>query len=116
MLYRHVPIPFPIPFTTPIPHPRPTTAQALLVYDVSSRQSFEALDAWMDEAYKFGVSESAVFVVCANKMDKGQFTVPTVEGQMWAESRGFEFFETSAADGTNVDAVFEHIFSCLVKD
>lgn len=91
-----------------------TSRQALLTYDVTSRRSFDALDTWMKEAFKFGVSDNSVFVVCANKVDKGR-VITTDEGQAWAEARGFEYFETSAKSGQNVDAVFEYIFSCLVE-
>jgi hypothetical protein len=35
------------------------------------------------------------------------------EGRTWATSRGFEYFETSAKDGTNVTSMFEALFAAV---
>ena len=53
-------------------------------------------------------------VVCANKVDGKKRTVSAKDGQAWAVSRGFEHFETSASAGTNVDEVFQCLFSQVV--
>ena len=43
----------------------------LLVFDVTSKKSFESLSKWLDEALKFGLSsESSTIVVVGNKIDK----------------------------------------------
>ena len=41
--------------------------QAILVYDVTSKKSFECLDAWVREAQKFGAGHILI-VVCGNKV------------------------------------------------
>jgi hypothetical protein len=41
----------------------------LTVFDVGNRASFEALDAWVEEAHKFGARDMHV-VVCGNKADR----------------------------------------------
>lgn len=50
------------------------TQGAMLVYDVSSRESFDALDSWLEEIKKdIGSSaqfEGVAFAVCANKVRK----------------------------------------------
>ena len=43
--------------------------QALLAFDVGSRAQFEQLDAWAQEAAKYGARDMSV-VVCANKVGK----------------------------------------------
>ena len=48
------------------------TQGALLVYDVTSRSSFDALDVWLEEI-KQDIGSSAdfdnvIFIVCANKV------------------------------------------------
>jgi DnaJ family protein C protein 27 len=54
----------------------PDTQGVLLVYDVSQRQSFEAMELWLDEmrVEAGGAAEAAnaVVVVCGNKIDKGK--------------------------------------------
>ena len=43
----------------------------LLVFDVTSRQSFESLDSWINELRKYGIStENTTLVLIGNKADK----------------------------------------------
>jgi len=48
------------------------TQGALLVYDVTNRSSFDALDVWLDEIRQdIGSSadfDNVIFIVCANKV------------------------------------------------
>ena len=55
--------------------PLPDTQGVVLVYDVNRKDSFEALDLWLEEMKtELSPSEmsSVVFVVCGNKVDKGK--------------------------------------------
>lgn len=90
-------------------------AQALvLVYDVTSRESFEALDLWLEEATACGAG-AAVRVLCANKCDLGKARrVTEKEGAAWAATHNFRYFETSAKSGRNVAEVFTHAFEGVV--
>ena len=91
------------------------TQGAMLVYDISNRKSFEALNMWLKEAAKFAGSTSGiVFVVCGNKSDKKR-VVPEAEGRQWADQHGFRFFETSAKSGENVGEMFEFLFTAVVE-
>ncbi|KAK3284655.1 hypothetical protein CYMTET_7707 [Cymbomonas tetramitiformis] len=81
----------------------------MLVYDCTSRNSFEALDSWIDESARFG-AQNAIVVVAANKVDVGRRVVSEKEGRQWAESNGFLFFEVSANSGAQVRAMFASIF------
>lgn len=42
---------------------------SFLVYDVSSRQSFERLDHWMVETDTYSTKDDAVKMIVANKID-----------------------------------------------
>jgi hypothetical protein len=44
--------------------------QALLVFDVSDRSSFTALEEWLTEARDFGAKKMTI-VVCGNKVTGG---------------------------------------------
>ena len=72
----------------------PPDGQALLVYDITNRRSFDALDSWLKESAKFGAKDLVV-VVCANKSDlsnvggDGSRAVSEAEGSRWAAARGF---------------------------
>ena len=89
-----------------------------MVFDVTNRDSFENLDAWLAEAAKFGASpREQCFVVCANKADitGKKRVVSDEEGKKYASNRGLIYFETSAKDGMNVMEMFEYLFTAIVR-
>ncbi|KAI4895471.1 hypothetical protein NFI96_023970 [Prochilodus magdalenae] len=90
----------------------------ILVYDVGLRESFDALDSWLTEMKQEMGSqanmESIIFVVCANKVDlTKRRVVDESEGRLWAESRGFHYFETSAQSGEGISEMFQAFFSSI---
>uniref|UniRef100_A0A4W6FT07 DnaJ (Hsp40) homolog, subfamily C, member 27 n=2 Tax=Percomorphaceae TaxID=1489872 RepID=A0A4W6FT07_LATCA len=90
----------------------------LLVYDVGLRESFDALDSWLGEMKQEMGSQanmdSIVFIVCANKVDlTKRRVVDEGEGRLWAESRGFHYFETSAQSGEGINEMFQAFFSSI---
>ena len=86
---------------------------ALLVYDVTNRDSFDELAQWLEEASRFGVGDIPV-ALCANKVDKRR-VVSEEEGRAWAQGHGFEYFETSANSGANVADSFHFLFDRAVR-
>jgi len=90
------------------------TQGIILVYDVSQRITFQALSGWVEEARKYGVRETAIWAVCANKIDKKNRSVTKREGEIWASTNGFEYFETSPKTGDGVDDVFNFLFTSVV--
>lgn len=94
------------------------TQAAILVYDVTNRASFESLDAWLQEMRnEIGQPQkmdNIIFFVCANKVDRGNRMVDNTEGRIWAEGKGFQYFETSAASGEGVNDMFQAIFNSLL--
>ncbi|XP_063156815.1 dnaJ homolog subfamily C member 27 isoform X2 [Candoia aspera] len=88
------------------------TQGVILVYDVGQKESFDALDLWLAEMKQelgpHGNMENIVFVVCANKIDCAKLRcVDESEGRLWAESRGFLYFETSAQTGEGINEMFQ---------
>merc|ERR1711959_347350 len=96
------------------------TQGAILVYDVSSKKSFDALDSWTKELGKFAgkrkKGEEIPITVCGNKTDLRKQVVSEKEGREWATRRGYAFYQTSAQSGENVDTVFNDLFSRVVKN
>merc|ERR1712100_490234 len=82
------------------------TQGAILVYDVSKKQSFDALGAWVKELTKYAGKRKIEVAVCANKTDLSKRIVSEKEGKEWAQRHGYMYFETSASSGENVDAMF----------
>lgn len=92
------------------------TQGCILVYDVSVRESFDDLDAWLNEATKYGANPRDMpIALCANKTDAKQRAVSEDEGRQYAVSRGLMYFETSASSGQNVHEMFEYLFREIVR-
>ncbi|CAH1248034.1 dnaJ homolog subfamily C member 27-like [Branchiostoma lanceolatum] len=95
------------------------TQGALLVYDCASKESFEALDTWLNEMKREignpAEIENVVFCVCANKTDRQKRTVDEAEGRIWADTHGCYYFETSAQTGEGINEMFQTLFSTIVE-
>jgi len=88
---------------------------ALLVYDISRRDSFESLGRWLEET-KINANDKTVILLIGNKSDlDAERKVSTEEGENFANTHGLLFLETSAKTGANVDASFNKV-SELVLD
>jgi GTPase SAR1 family protein len=84
-----------------------------LIFDVTSRRSFESLEGWLKEAAKYGGGKFPC-IVCGNKIDKHPRAVSEDEGVAWAKARGFEYYETSAQTGANIAEAFHSLFHQVV--
>lgn len=85
----------------------------VLVFDVTSPNSFKSLDSWRDE-FLIQASprdpEHFPFVVLGNKIDLDNRMVSTKRAQNWCESKnGIPYFETSAKESINVEQAFQTI-------
>ena len=76
----------------------------LLVYDITSRDSFEKISKWIEEIIeKVGSLDEIGFVLLGNKNDlQLQRVVSKEEGKEKAKELGIPFFETSAKTGYNL--------------
>ncbi|ESP03414.1 hypothetical protein LOTGIDRAFT_224445 [Lottia gigantea] len=94
------------------------TQGAILIYDVSERSSFTALDDWMNEMKSeignHGDMDNMIVCVCANKIDKKR-VVDEVEGRLWASSHGYHYFETSAQSGEGVNELFKTLLEGVIN-
>ena len=92
------------------------TICAFLIYDITSRKSFEDVKIWLDEAKTYGNS-SMYFVLLGNKCEcKDQREVSTQEGAKFAQDNDLLFFETSAKENINVRSAFEQIVDRILND
>ncbi|CAI0440141.1 unnamed protein product [Linum tenue] len=82
---------------------------ALVVYDISRRQTFESIGRWLNELHTHS-DMNVVTILVGNKSDlKEAREVTTAEGKALAEAQGLFFMETSALDSSNVTAAFETV-------
>ncbi|KAI8059850.1 RAB2A, member ras oncogene family [Gongronella butleri] len=81
-------------------------AGALLVYDISRRESFENIPMWLADVRRHANPATTVVLV-GNKSDLKQRQVSSEEAQQFARENDIAFFiETSAKSASNVQEVF----------
>eukprot|EP00924_Labyrinthula_sp_SR-Ha-C_P004557 maker-scaffold_1-snap-gene-4.21-mRNA-1 protein AED:0.12 eAED:0.12 QI:0/1/0.8/1/1/1/5/73/220 len=81
-------------------------AGALLVYDITRKDTFEHLSRWLEEA-KQNANENMVIMLIGNKADlEARRQVTTEEGQKFAQDNNLIFMETSAKTAANVEEAF----------
>ncbi|CAN0085490.1 unnamed protein product [Pylaiella littoralis] len=81
-------------------------AGALLVYDITRRDTFNHLTRWLEEARQNSNSNMVIMLI-GNKSDlSSRRAVTTKEGEQFAEENGLIFLETSAKMATNVETAF----------
>ena len=83
-----------------------STAVAVVVFDITVRSSFEAVQDWIAECRANGNPE-AVLVLVGNKTDlAGKRVVTREEGESFAKKNGMLYFETSAKSNEGVEEMF----------
>ena len=83
----------------------------LVIYDVTSRESFMNLDTWMDEIYGY-VDQSIEIVLIGNKIDLVEEREVTIEeGTEYSVKNNLLFYETSAKLNSNgtIEKLFEEL-------
>ena len=90
---------------------------AFLVYDITSKKSFEAVSYWANELSKNSVREDEVAViVVGNKVDRDDDReVATEVAQEQADQLNAKFFEVSALSGVNIERLFQTATAEVLK-
>ncbi|CAL9244207.1 P-loop containing nucleoside triphosphate hydrolase [Arabidopsis thaliana x Arabidopsis arenosa] len=84
---------------------------ALLVYDITKRQTFDNVLRWLRELRDHADS-NIVIMMAGNKADLNHLrSVAEEDGQTLAETEGLSFLETSALEATNVEKAFQTVLA-----
>ncbi|KAH1224789.1 Ras-related protein Rab11C [Glycine max] len=84
---------------------------ALLVYDITKRQTFDNVQRWLRELRDHADS-NIVIMMAGNKSDLSHLrAVSEDDGQALAEREGLSFLETSALEATNIEKAFQTILT-----
>ncbi|KAJ1698560.1 hypothetical protein LUZ63_007072 [Rhynchospora breviuscula] len=90
-------------------------AAAIVVYDISSTDSFARAKKWVEELKRQG-NTYMIMALVGNKVDlEKDRKVHIEEGTQYAEENGLYFTETSAKTALNVNELFYEVAKRLVK-
>ncbi|XP_073474859.1 ras-related protein Rab-27A isoform X2 [Aquarana catesbeiana] len=88
----------------------------ILLFDLTNEQSFLNVRNWISQLQIHAYCENPDIVMCGNKCDlEDQRAVKEEEAKEFAEKYGIPYFETSAADGTNVNKAVETLLDLIMK-
>ncbi|KAG9137764.1 hypothetical protein Leryth_019409 [Lithospermum erythrorhizon] len=88
---------------------------AMLVYDLTKRQSFDHMARWLEEL-RGHADKNIVIMLIGNKCDLGSLrAVPIEDAQEFAERENLYFMETSALESTNVEDAFMTVLKEIYK-
>ena len=84
---------------------------ALLVYDITKRQTFDNIQRWLRELRDHADS-NIVIMMAGNKSDlKHLRAVQEEDARVFAEQEGLSFLETSALEAVNIEKAFQTILT-----
>ena len=89
----------------------------ILVYAIDDRNSFNALDQWLNKLNDtIDISKKPIMII-GNKSDveSDKRVVTYEEGKKYADEKGYHFYETSAKNNINIKEAFDDIFEQLYK-
>lgn len=87
----------------------------IMVYDVTSGDSFEHVNDWLKEVNRYA-SEGTCKLLVGNKSDRTTDKVVTAEqAKEYADDLGIAFLETSAKSAQNVEEAFLTMAAELIK-
>lgn len=81
---------------------------AIIVYDITSKESFEGAKSWISEIKK--LSDINIFFLVGNKCDLyNTRSVTLEEAELYSYTNNIFFIETSARSGYNIDNLFKSV-------
>eukprot|EP01084_Bolivina_argentea_P316378 548385_1 len=88
---------------------------ALLIYDITSKQSFDDLKRWRSELKEHS-DENMVVMVLGNKIDLNhKRAVPFMQAKEFCDTHNIKIMEVSALESSNIELAFETLIFSIYE-
>ncbi|KAI4467012.1 drab5-related [Holotrichia oblita] len=87
---------------------------ALLVFDITKRESFESIKVWVKELKK-NIQERIVMFVVGNKIDLPDRQVSNEEALQYSHSIGANYYECSAKEDQGIQQIFLGLARAVIQ-
>ena len=92
------------------------SAGALLVFDLTNRDSFENIERWLSDIRSVARAD-VVTLLIGNKADLAdKRQVSTEEAEAFAQAHSMQYFETSAKTGANIKTAMDACVAVIEKN
>merc|ERR1712086_175165 len=88
----------------------------LLVYSITSLESFQALTQYIAQVEQLARANVYMILIGNNSDQEAQRVVSSAMGQQLADQHTMDFFETSPRDDVNVQEAFQHVTDDLQSE
>ena len=96
-------------FKSLIPSYIKDSAVAIVCYDITSHESFEHVEKWIEDARNLR-DDDVILILVGNKSDlEERRQVSAEEGQAYADKMNLMYFETSSKTGSNIKGMFNEV-------
>lgn len=89
---------------------------AILVYDVTKKETFQKLDSWLNELEIYGTRNNMAKMIVGNKIDSTDRAISRDDGFRFAKKHRTMFIETSAKTNEGVRDAFEEVVRKVCDD
>ncbi|XP_050094182.1 ras-related protein Rab-18-B-like [Anopheles aquasalis] len=88
---------------------------AILVYDVTKKDTFQKLESWLNELEIYGTRNNMAKMIVGNKIDQPDRCITRDEGFRFAKKHRMMFIETSAKTSEGVKDAFEEVVRKIME-
>ena len=88
----------------------------ILVYDVTSSQSFDHLNDWLEEVDLWADEDDTIKLLVGNKVDLQDKLIQRQQGLDFAKTHAMVFIETSAKTEEGIQQTFDEVITKVLEN
>jgi Ras-related protein Rab-18 len=88
----------------------------ILVYDITSKRTFDHLTNWLKEIEQYSTNQDVIMILVGNKLDLAELRMVSKEqGMLFAREHSMMFIEASAKTQEGVKQAFEELLQKILE-